>query len=151
MTHCWHFFVWCCMFNLCLVQSFLFDLSAILFEMTEHTNVQQIWFLWRSMGALQTPVICPANHAKVALAGSISVNAYRPKFGERRAFLGFDKTFMTQFKVCAVPCKHHRKNSSIQCTFSSSSNGNGSTAENFNEDEEYVNSSVLEAGMYVLS
>ncbi|KAF1001776.1 hypothetical protein AG4045_000687 [Apium graveolens] len=39
-----------------------------------------------------------------------------------------------------------QKGKVVKCSFSSSSNGNGSTAENFNEnDADYVNSSVVEA------
>ena len=43
-----------------------------------------------------------------------------------------------------------RRSGLVHCSFSSSSDGNGSMAENFSEsDEDYVNSSVIEAGMMV--
>jgi bifunctional DNase/RNase len=49
-------------------------------------------------------------------------------------------------KGISVAHRRSRKGMTARCSFSSSSNGNGSTAENFNEnDADYVNSSVVEA------
>lgn len=43
--------------------------------------------------------------------------------------------------------KSMKDNKVVQCSFKSSSDGDDRTAENFNEnDDEYVNSSVIEAG-----
>ncbi|GFY95861.1 Sec14p-like phosphatidylinositol transfer family protein [Actinidia rufa] len=97
------------------------------------------------MGSLQGPVIYPTLQAKQA-----GVHA-RPVYGpltrakiRRSGFWGFRGINHAGINVGRQ--LNVRKNKKVQCSLSSSSNGNGSTAENFNEnDEEYVNSSVVEA------
>lgn len=97
------------------------------------------------MGSLQGPVICPVVRAKHT--GSCSVPLYMPSVKAanlvRSGFWGL--------KGISADVAHQtrvRKNKGIRCTFSSSSNGNGSMAGNSNEsDADYVNSSVVEAGM----
>lgn len=100
------------------------------------------------MGTMQGPVILPTIRAKQVSAHPVPVNgsltrATMPKSGiwgakdvlRRRINAGiFTRTV------------HIRKIGTVHCTFSSSSNGRGSRAENFKEnDEDYVNSTVLEA------
>lgn len=98
------------------------------------------------MGSLQGPVICPVVRSK--LTGPCRVPLYRPSvkatnlirsgFGGLKGINGV--RVANQVRV--------RRNKVIKCTFSSSSNGNGSKAGNSNEnDADYVNSSVVEAGM----
>lgn len=95
------------------------------------------------MGSLQGPVICPTVHAKQgATAYTLPVNGPLMKARLfRSGFWGFRGIFGgKKFQSYRVRYK------TIQCSFSSSSNGNGSMAENFNEkDEDYVNSSIVEA------
>lgn len=98
------------------------------------------------MSSLQGPVICPVVRSK--LTGPCRVPLYRPSvkatnlirsgFGGLKGINGI--RVANQVRV--------RRNKVIKCTFSSSSNGNGSKAGNSNEnDADYVNSSVVEAGM----
>lgn len=102
------------------------------------------------MGSLQGPVVCPTIRAKQAGLYSLPLNrslmAFSFRRGELWGFTGINglnaKLPAASNKGCARKCK------TLRCSFSSSSDGNGSTAENFNEkDEEYVESSVVEAGM----
>lgn len=102
------------------------------------------------MGSLQGPVVCPNIRAKHAGFCSLPINrslmAFSFRRGELWGFTGINglnaKLPSISHKGCARKCKTSR------CSFSSSSDDNGSTAENFNEkDEEYVESSVVEAGM----
>ncbi len=102
------------------------------------------------MGTLQGPVICPTVSAKQA--GSYNLPMVGPflKVRHLRSELWGLKAFsgcITKAGFASRP-RNARKCTRVHCTYSSSSNGNGSMAENFNEnDEDYVNSSVLEAGM----
>lgn len=100
------------------------------------------------MVSLQGPVICPAVRAKQAVVHTAPLRG--PLMQTRISgseFLGF-KGFSGGKTKLGICTRHlnMRKHKVVQCTFSSSSNG--SMAENFNEnDEDYVNSSVIEAGM----
>ncbi|KAK4768677.1 hypothetical protein SAY87_003818 [Trapa incisa] len=98
------------------------------------------------MGSLQGPGICPI-HAKQAGVYTISVNGPISKPTILRSELWGCKGFFRQrFEVGAIPRLVARRCKVPQCSLSSSSNGNGSVDENFNEhDEDYVNSSIVEA------
>lgn len=103
------------------------------------------------MRSLQAPVVCPNNVRPRQLGVSASLvncSVSKPRF-LRNQFLG-NQTINVKSQVAkTVTLRLHlrRCKTNIQCLFSSHSDGNGSTAENFNEnDEDYVNSSVMEAG-----
>ncbi|CAH9054588.1 unnamed protein product [Cuscuta europaea] len=96
------------------------------------------------MNSLQGPVACPVVSTKLTEQYSIPVNSRIGKATTilRSRFWGTDSGVYSR----QVRKPRLRINKLISCTFSSSSNGNGSRAENFNEnDADYVNSSVLEA------
>lgn len=100
------------------------------------------------MGSLQGPVVCPVVRAKQT--GIYTVPLYTPLGNAtklvRSGFWGFKGN--NGFNVANQT--RRQTNKMIRCTFSSSSNGNGSMAGNFNEnDADYVNSSVVEAGMHL--
>ncbi|XAR61725.1 hypothetical protein NMG60_11016228 [Bertholletia excelsa] len=94
------------------------------------------------MGSLQGPVICPAVRAKQT---ALPVNG--PLMKVRVLGSGFWGFKGNRSSRCNVSQRQQmQQHNKVQCSFSSSSNGNGSMAENFNEnDEDYVNSSVVEA------
>lgn len=101
---------------------------------------------WGEMGSLQGPVICPAVQAKQTGVCTLPVNGplVKPKV-LKSGFLGCrgnkGATINVNHKLRG---QQYRK---VQCCYSSSSNDNGSMADNFSEnDEDYVNSSVVEAG-----
>ncbi|XP_026393589.1 bifunctional nuclease 1 [Papaver somniferum] len=101
------------------------------------------------MASLQGPVICPAVRAKQS-GGAYTLPLNGPVMRSKtltNGFLGFKGNNRCGIKLQPVPHQVRlRKCMTVRCTFSSSSDGNGSTAENFNEnDGEYVNSSVMEA------
>lgn len=102
--------------------------------------------------SLQGPVICPTVEAKQA--GFYTLPLVRPLVKAKvltSELMGFKRISGSFIKV-GVGSRplSVRKSKVIQCVFSSSSNGNGSMEENFNEnDEDYVTSSVLEAGMLI--
>nr|GMC56068.1 bifunctional nuclease 2 [Ipomoea batatas] len=99
------------------------------------------------MNSLQGPVVCPVVHAKRTGPYSVPV---KPS-----ALVKASKILRSEFwRLDGIHCRqahfplqpHSRISKLIACGFSSSSNGNGSRAENFNEnDADYVNSSVVEA------
>lgn len=101
------------------------------------------------MGSLQGPVVCPSVRSKLVgfsslpMMGPIHARCIRSEFWGLKEFNGSKaKANIFSFQINARKCK------TVQCSFNSSSNGSGSMAENFNEkDEEYVNSSIVEAGM----
>ncbi|KAG9449724.1 hypothetical protein H6P81_009689 [Aristolochia fimbriata] len=100
------------------------------------------------MRALQAPVICPTMSVKEARLYSLSGNALRTRGGIlRNGFWGSKGRCGSQIKFKSLSLRHRRSTDfTVRCSFSSSSNGNGSMAENFSEnDEDYVNSSVVEA------
>ncbi|PIA55846.1 hypothetical protein AQUCO_00700279v1 [Aquilegia coerulea] len=92
---------------------------------------------------LQGPVICPTSTKQGLVVHASPVN--RPFTILRSGFWGY------KARSCRVGIKvddrnQRWQNNRVFCTFSSSADDSGSTAENFNEnDEQYVNSSVLEA------
>ncbi|XP_048130804.1 bifunctional nuclease 2-like isoform X1 [Rhodamnia argentea] len=100
------------------------------------------------MGSLQGPVICPSVRAKQAGAYTVPVTSpfMKPKL-LRSELWGCRESFRAKTKVATVTrLSIARRCRAPRCSFSSSSDGNGSTAENFNEnDEDYVNSSIVEA------
>lgn len=104
------------------------------------------------MGTLQGPVICPAVRAKQAGVYTLPVSLPSRKKILKSGLWGFRGNFGAKSKVGDVFYQlHMRKCKTLQCSFSSSSDGNGSMAENFNEnDEDYVNSSIVEAGTLIL-
>ncbi|KAF5455880.1 hypothetical protein F2P56_025411 [Juglans regia] len=100
------------------------------------------------MGSLQGPVVCPTVRAKqVGFYTLPVIDPFRKARLFRSEFLGFKGISCSKAKVGSL--SHHlhvQKCQRVHCSYDSSSNGNGSSAENFNEnDEEYVNSSVIEA------
>ncbi|XP_010539885.1 PREDICTED: bifunctional nuclease 1-like [Tarenaya hassleriana] len=99
------------------------------------------------MRSLHAPVVCPAVHPRRvnACASLVGYTGSKTRFIRNR-FLG-SPAKIVKTQAAAVHLQLHlRRCKSIQCVFSSHSDGTGSTAENFNEnDEEYVNSSVVEA------
>lgn len=103
-----------------------------------------LFFFPGEMGSLQGPVVCPALRAKQTAVKALPVNGPLTKAETRKiGFLGFRSINANDINVGRL---HVRKYKKVQCSFSSSSNGNGSMAENFNENnEDYVNSSVIEA------
>lgn len=98
------------------------------------------------MGSLQGPVVCPVVRAKQT--GVYAVPLYTPLVKATKLVRSGFWGVKTVNKGCVASQTRCRSSSAIRCTFSSSSNGNGSMAGNFNEnDADYVNSSVVEAGM----
>lgn len=101
------------------------------------------------MGSLQGPVICPAVRAKqVGIYTLPKVGSFMKARLLRSEFLGFKGISCRKTIVGILTHQlHARRCKTVHCSYSPSSNGNGSPAENFNEnDEDYVNSSVIEAG-----
>ena len=98
--------------------------------------------------AMEGPVLCrPAMQAKLPSAGLIS--NYLVKSGQLgTAFFGAMSKYRNITRFISPISQPPVKNSShVCCSFSSSSDGNGYMAGNFSEsDEDYVNSTVLEAG-----
>lgn len=102
------------------------------------------------MGTLQGPVICrPVVHVKNGRFPRPLINSSLTTMGGllTSGFWGSRKKCRFMIRVGSLSYQQYdRKNGLICCNFSSSSDGNGSTAENFSSsDEEYVNSSVIEA------
>ncbi|WCJ35223.1 Bifunctional nuclease 1 [Euphorbia peplus] len=100
------------------------------------------------MASVQGPVICPAVRAKRTGVSALPVNDPLMKIRLARSGLWRYKGiggFKTQGGVFSPHLSAGGRNR-VKCCLSSSSNGSGSTAENFNiNDEDYVNSSVVEA------
>ncbi|OVA08741.1 Bifunctional nuclease domain [Macleaya cordata] len=100
------------------------------------------------MATLQGPVIYPTVRAKRSGVNTLPLNGPLMKTRIlRNGFWGFKGNHRDGIRL--QPLSHQSRVGrcmTVRCTFSSSSNGNGSMAENFNEnDGEYVNSSVMEA------
>ncbi|XP_008811088.1 bifunctional nuclease 2-like isoform X2 [Phoenix dactylifera] len=102
------------------------------------------------MAIIEGPVICrPAvQHVKQARVSAPIINSSLIKTRHLRSgFWGSQARCRSITRVGTLsiqPCE--RKGWPVHCSFSSSSDGNGSMAGNFSEnDEEYVNSSVTEA------
>ncbi|XP_077244288.1 bifunctional nuclease 2-like [Tasmannia lanceolata] len=99
------------------------------------------------MGTLQGPVICPTVRAKQVGISMLPVNGPSMKARILRSEIwGSRGSCRARAKVKGLSPKPAGMDRAVRCSFSSSSNGNGSMAENFSEkDEDYVNSSVVEA------
>ncbi|KAE9457008.1 hypothetical protein C3L33_11082, partial [Rhododendron williamsianum] len=98
------------------------------------------------MGSLQGPIICPAVQAKQTGVCILPVNGSLVKAKLLKSgFLGCQG-----IKGARINVNHKLRGQQykkVRCCYSSSSDDNGSMAENFSEDDEdYVNSSVVEAG-----
>ncbi|RYR51316.1 hypothetical protein Ahy_A06g026334 isoform B [Arachis hypogaea] len=106
------------------------------------------------MGSLQGPVLCPSVHAKLAglfslpMIGPMNVRCFRSEFWGFKE-LGGGSGGGAKVKPGILSCNVHMRKckTAVHCSFNSSSNdSSGSAAENFNEkDEDYVNSSIVEA------
>ena len=102
------------------------------------------------MSTLQGPVFCPAVQAKQTRAYTrpligplMEAKALKSGFWGNKGIKGARTNLSHQHRL--QQCKK------VQCSLSSSANGNGSMAENFNEnDEDYVNSSIVEAGTLIV-
>ncbi|CAA3011153.1 bifunctional nuclease 2 [Olea europaea subsp. europaea] len=97
------------------------------------------------MGSLQGPVLCPVVRAKQSGLYSVPVKSPISKAKYiRSGFWGIRGINSDRINVSYR--QYSPKGKTIMCSFSSSSNGNGSMAGNSNEnDADYVNSSVVEA------
>lgn len=101
------------------------------------------------MGSLQGPVVCPALRAKHMVVNALPVNGPLTKAEIRRSeSWGFRRINGNGINVGRL---HVRKYKKVQSSFNSSSNGNGSMAEINENDEDYVNCSVVEAGILNVS
>uniref|UniRef100_A0A803MZZ4 BFN domain-containing protein n=1 Tax=Chenopodium quinoa TaxID=63459 RepID=A0A803MZZ4_CHEQI len=98
------------------------------------------------MGSLHGPVVCPTIRAKQVgvYQAPISVSLMKDAMF-RSAFWGYKSVRQrsTNASMLTRPI-NIRRFGTVHCTFSSSSNGSGNRAEKEN-DEDYVNSSVIEA------
>ncbi|KAK1298129.1 Bifunctional nuclease 1 [Acorus calamus] len=99
------------------------------------------------MGTLQGPVICrPTIRAKQpgAFSSPVSRSMVKIRSGIWGSKWGSGGR---RIRARSLPSQHCEKRIAVvRCAFSSPSDDNGSMAENFNEnDEDYVNSSVIEA------
>ncbi|XP_020238326.1 bifunctional nuclease 1 [Cajanus cajan] len=98
------------------------------------------------MSSMQGPVVCPSVRAKQAglcgipVIGAVKMNVRRI----RSEFWGLGGAKAKPgFLSCHI---NTRRFKTVHCSFNSPTNDNGSSADNFNEkDEDYVNSSVIEA------
>lgn len=99
------------------------------------------------MSSLQGPVVCPSVYRKQGGVHAVpAVNGSLTKAKILRSGIwGFRGVYSHRIHIHNQP-----RSQTVTCTFSSSSNGNGSMAESFNEnDSDYVNSSVVEAGKMI--
>jgi len=100
---------------------------------------------------VQGPVVCPSIRAKqVAVCSIPMIGAV--KMNDRRIRSEFWGLSGVKAKPGFLSCRiNTAKCKTVHCSFNSPSNDSGSTAGNFNEnDEDYVTSSVIEAGMFDL-
>lgn len=99
------------------------------------------------MRSLQAPIVCPSVRPRQLGVSASLVNCSVSRTRSLRNQFWGNQTRNVKSQVATVNLR--RRSKSIQCLFSSHSDGTGSTAENFNEnDEDYVKSSVLEAGNF---
>ncbi|KAL2346306.1 hypothetical protein Fmac_000306 [Flemingia macrophylla] len=95
------------------------------------------------MGSLKGPVVC---HPVLAKVGSVPMSMIGPMIARcvRSEFWGLA---CTKPKASVFSCHiNYRRCKTVHCSFNSPSDGTGNMAENFDEnDEDYVNSSVVEA------
>ncbi|CAA2959943.1 Bifunctional nuclease 2, partial [Olea europaea subsp. europaea] len=95
------------------------------------------------MGSLHGPVLCPMVRAKQS--GLYSVPVKSP-FSKAKYIRFWGIRGINSDRINVSYRQYSPKGKTIMCSFSSSSNGNGSMAGNSNEnDADYVNSSVVEA------
>lgn len=88
------------------------------------------------MASIQGPVVCPVVHAKQTVDSPL----LKPIL-IRTGFKGLNINSNVSYR------RNSKNFRPIRCTFSSSSDGNGSMAENSShKNADYVNSSVVEAG-----
>lgn len=98
------------------------------------------------MSTLQGPVVCPAVRGKQGGVHSVDGPLMKAKI-QRSGIWGFKGINSHRVQV-----RNQHGSKTVKCSFSSSSNGNGSMAESFNEnDSDYVNSSVVEAGKMMIN
>ncbi|XWS25804.1 hypothetical protein CRYUN_Cryun27aG0098900 [Craigia yunnanensis] len=98
------------------------------------------------MVSLQGPVICPAVRSKQVGVYTLLVNGPFPRARLHRSDRWGCRGVTNKAGAISRQLKLRKCRTTVQCSFSSSSDENGSMAENFNEnDEDYVNSSVVEA------
>ncbi|XP_039065659.1 bifunctional nuclease 1-like [Hibiscus syriacus] len=101
------------------------------------------------MVSLQGPVICPAVRSKQFGFNTPLANVLFPRARSHRSDIWGCRGIIdgkNKSRALFRQLKLRKRRTTVQCNFSSSSDGNGSTAENFNEnDEDYVESCVLEA------
>jgi len=98
------------------------------------------------MASLKGPVVCPSVHPKVAgfctlpMIGPMNVRCVRTEFWGLKEF---KRSFLSYH------INTRKSKTVVHCSLNSPSSDGGSMAESFNEkDEDYVNSSVIEAGMF---
>lgn len=96
------------------------------------------------MSTLQGPVVCPSVRGKqggVHAVPAVDGPLMKAKI-HRSGIWGYKGINSHRVRV-----RNQHGSKIVTCSFSSSSNGNGSMAESFNEnDSDYVNSSIVEAG-----
>ncbi|KAG6382441.1 hypothetical protein SASPL_157890 [Salvia splendens] len=102
------------------------------------------------MATIHGPVVCPVVRAKQT--GVCSVPVDLPLLKAKLIRSGFWGLKGLSSGVANVSYRQNLRNCRpIRCSFSSSSDGNGSMAENFSESNaDYVNSSVVEADGFVI-
>lgn len=99
------------------------------------------------MSSLQGPVVCPLVHVKQT--GRLTSPIVKAKMLRSTEFWGFNGIHRRRINVVRLP--RSRISKLIVCSFNSSSNDSGGMAGNFKEtDADYVNSSVVEAGMLII-
>jgi hypothetical protein len=120
----------------------------IIFSATLSGYYRDRYFYWLHfchvvrLMAMEGPVLCrPAMQAKSPAAAL--VNNSLTRFGQ----LGTISKYRNVSRFISPISQPSTKNIGPCCSFSSSSDGNGYMAGNFSDsDEDYVNSTVLEAG-----
>jgi hypothetical protein len=98
--------------------------------------------------AMEGPVLCrPAMQAKLPAAAALVNNSLTKSGQLGTALFGAISKYRNISRFISPISQPSTKNIGPCCSFSSSSDGNGYMAGNFSEsDEDYVNSTVLEAG-----
>ncbi|KAI4321607.1 hypothetical protein MLD38_034970 [Melastoma candidum] len=100
------------------------------------------------MASLRGPVICPTVRAEQAglYPAPLAGRSTKPRM-LRSEFWGFKGAIKVKTRISLVSLQtFSRRSRTAHCSFSSSADGNGSMAENFNEnDEDYIDSSIVEA------
>ncbi|KAL0905614.1 hypothetical protein M5K25_024047 [Dendrobium thyrsiflorum] len=138
----------CLVYALLMVPIFLMGISSIYFPLKYLTELH--WPVRGSfMATLEGPIICQpalyAAHAKIS-AKLVKIPLKRVR-NHRDGFLGY-KGLHAGTVGGLLSRRHFQwKSGRLLCSLRSSSDGNGSMPENFSEnDAEFVNASVMEAG-----